>query len=103
MEFYSVYVTFSNEEEAVKISNQLVSEGLAACANIMPKISSVYLWEGKLQNVSETLAFYKTNVNKIEKLQSRTKELHSYETPCILILPIFGGEPGYLDWVRNSL
>ncbi|BDA77753.1 divalent ion tolerance protein [Leptospira kobayashii] len=98
-----VYVTVGNLEEASLIAKKVVEEKLAACANILPQMTSFYFWEGKLQEDKEVVLIFKTNESKLESLILRIKELHSYEVPCIVALPIESGNPDYLDWLRKSL
>ncbi|EOQ96352.1 divalent cation tolerance protein, CutA1 family [Leptospira wolbachii serovar Codice str. CDC] len=102
-DYYTVYVTFSSEEEAKKIAKIVVTERLAACANIFKGMDSIYVWKDVLEESTEVVCLYKTTKEKSELLMQRIKELHSYETPCIVLWPIVSGNPDYLDWVRNSL
>ncbi len=98
-----VYVTVGNSEEASLIAKKAVEDKFAACANILPQMTSFYFWEGKLQEDREVVLIFKTNESKLESLIRQIKELHSYEVPCIVSLPIDSGNPDYLDWLRNSL
>lgn len=98
----SIYFTCSGEKEARKISRALVLEKLAACVNIVPGITSVYSWKGKLRMDRECLAFVKTRATLADKVARRIKELHSYETPAILNLNVTRAEENYLDWVFKS-
>lgn len=102
-EFSTVYVTFSSEEEAKKIAKIVVTEQLAACANIIKGMDSIYIWKEVLEESTEVVCLFKTTREKSELLMQRIKEIHSYETPCIVLWPIVSGNPDYLDWVRNSL
>ncbi|MCK4910531.1 MAG: divalent-cation tolerance protein CutA [Thermodesulfovibrionales bacterium] len=97
-----VIVTASNEEEAAKIGKALVDERLAACANIVPKIRSIYRWEGKVQDDPETLMLIKTTDGAFDALLKRVKELHSYSVPEIIALPIGAGSSDYLSWIEDS-
>ena len=97
-----VIVTASNEEEAAKIGKALVDERLAACANIVPKIRSIYRWEGKVQDDPEALMLIKTTEDMFEALTARVKELHSYSVPEIIALPIGAGASDYLSWIEES-
>ncbi len=97
-----VIVTASNEEEAAKIGKALVEERLAACANIVPKIRSIYRWEGKVQDDPEALMLIKTTDDLFEALIKRVKELHSYSVPEIIALPIGAGSSDYLSWIEES-
>ncbi len=97
-----VYVTASDKEEAEKIANSVITERLAACANILGNVSSIFLWKGAIQNESEIGFFLKTAVEKIPLLTKRISELHSYEKPCIIAIPIIGGSEQFLDWIKTE-
>jgi periplasmic divalent cation tolerance protein len=94
-----VFVTAGSEQEAAGIGRTLVEERLAACANIIPSIRSIYRWKGKICDEGEVLIIIKTRTSKYESLQKRVKELHSYEVPEIVSFPVAEGLPQYLDWV----
>ncbi len=96
-----VLVTASSEEEASRIAGALVEGGLAACANIVPEIRSIFRWEGKTANERETLLVLKSQTDCFDELSSRIKELHSYSVPEIIALPIIKGSPEYLAWIRE--
>ena len=98
-----VFITVPGREEGDKIGKMLVEERLAACVNVLPGITSHYIWEGKLESSPEALLVVKTGANRFEQLRSRVLELHPYNVPEIIAIPIVAGDPGYLDWVRNSL
>ncbi|MCW7469848.1 divalent-cation tolerance protein CutA [Leptospira kanakyensis] len=102
-EYNTIYVTFASEEEAKQIAKKVVMERLAACANIIKGMESVYVWKGEIEESSETVCLLKTTKDKSDILMQRIKELHSYDTPCIVVWPIVSGNPDYLDWLRNSL
>ncbi|TGN04599.1 divalent-cation tolerance protein CutA [Leptospira bandrabouensis] len=102
-DFSTIYVTFSSEEEAKKIAKVVVSERLAACANIIKSMDSIYIWNDVLEETTEMVCLFKTTKDKVGSLMQRIKELHSYETPCIVEWPIVSGNPNYLDWIRKSL
>lgn len=94
-----VLVTAAGEEQAAAIGRALVEERLAACANIVPRIRSIYRWKGQLFDERECLILMKTKTALFEALKSRVRELHGYEVPEIVALPIARGLPEYLDWV----
>ncbi|MHC1726550.1 MAG: divalent-cation tolerance protein CutA [Syntrophobacteraceae bacterium] len=94
-----VFVTAGSEEEAVKIGQTLVEEKLAACANILPGIRSIYRWKGKTCDEQEVLIIIKTRNSLFPALQSRVRQLHSYEVPEIITFPVAQGLPEYLSWV----
>jgi len=98
-----IYITCKDKTEALSISKQLLKENLIACANIMEGACSVYRWEGKIVEETEAILFAKSEAQQIETLTRRLKELHSYEVPCIVSLPILGGNPDYLKWIGENV
>jgi periplasmic divalent cation tolerance protein len=94
-----VYVTVSNLEEAEKIAKAVVTERLAACANVLGTIGSVYVWQGHLEQGTEVALLLKTREAVVDALIARVTQLHSYECPAILALPVLGGHPEFLKWV----
>lgn len=94
-----VFVTVGKEKEAIRISNTIVSERLAACVNIVPQIQSFYTWKGKLVKDKESLLIIKTRANLFNRLKKRILSLHSYEVPEIIFIPIQKGLKSYLDWI----
>jgi len=97
-----VLVTTPNSDEANQIANALVSTQLAACANIVPLIESIYRWEGEVKRDNEALMIIKTTDDRYPELERRVKELHSYGTPEIVALRIERGSSDYLEWLRHS-
>ena len=97
-----VYVTAPSHDEAVRIAETVVTERLAACANILNGILSIFHWEGKLCREDEAVLILKTTEEKTAALTMRIKELHSYECPCVVVLPIEGGNPAFLNWINNQ-
>ena len=97
-----VYVTASNQSEARRIGRTLVEERLAACANILEPMNSIYWWEGKVQEASEAVLILKTTQARLEALVNRVKALHSYDCPCIEAWPVAAGYPPFLDWVARE-
>jgi periplasmic divalent cation tolerance protein len=98
-----VYITTSSKEESEKIANKLVEGKLAACINIVPSIESIYLWKGEIEEDEESLLIAKTKAKNIDKIIKKVKEIHSYETPAILAIPIIEGSKDYLDYLDNEL
>lgn len=99
---FLVYITTRDEAEAEKIGEALVLEHLAACANVIPKIKSIYNWNGSLQRDTESLLLLKVKESKLDELIKRAKELHSYELPCIVSYLSGPSNPDYVEWVLNS-
>ncbi|KAJ8968397.1 hypothetical protein NQ317_007790 [Molorchus minor] len=95
------YVTAPNEEVAKKIGNGLVSKKLAACVNIIPKITSIYEWEGKINEDSEVLLMIKTRTTKINELTDFVKANHPYTVCEVISLPIQNGNEPYLKWISD--
>lgn len=97
-----VYTTIDNEIDARKIAKKLVEEQLVACVNIIPKIESIYRWKGKIEEDNELVLIAKTIDDNVKKTIQRIKELHTYELPDIIVLPIIGGLKEYLDYINNE-
>lgn len=97
-----VLVNAANAEQADSIAQTLVDERLAACANIVSPIHSVYRWKGEVETATEHLMIIKKRANLVAKVEARVKELHSYEVPEVIALPIVAGAKSYLDWVFES-
>jgi periplasmic divalent cation tolerance protein len=94
-----VLSTFPDPATARRIARQLIEEKHAACANILPPMESIYWWQGKVEEAAETLVLFKTSANRYLELQAALRQLHPYEVPEILALPIDRGLPEYLQWV----
>lgn len=96
------FCTFANDEEARRIAEIVVGERLAACANLLPSVTSIYRWKEKIEHGAETLAIFKTTSARYAELQARILSLHSYEVPEIISLTVNAGLPDYLKWVEDS-
>jgi periplasmic divalent cation tolerance protein len=94
-----VLTTWPDAATARAAAQMLVEEGLAACANVVPGVESIYRWEGKVDRASEVLMILKTTVARYAALESRIRALHSYEVPEIVGLRVSDGLPAYLQWV----
>jgi len=101
MENIVIFITASNEDEAVKIAKALVEEKLAACVNIVKNIRSIYSWQGKIEDEPEVLMLVKTQKRLFESLSQKVKELHSYTVPEIITVPIIDGSQDYLKWLKE--
>ena len=86
-----VYITLPNNEEAKSIAKKLIDERLIACANIFPKVTSIYFWGNSINEDSEVVMLAKTIESNLPTVIARVKELHSYENPCIINIPIKAG------------
>ena len=99
METYSVYVTTKDETEAKMIAKAVVGERLAACANVLGSIGSVYWWQGRVCEENEVALILKTSAECKSRLIDRIKELHSYECPCVVCLSVADGNREFLNWI----
>lgn len=97
-----VMVTCADDAQAERIADCIVQERLAACASIGGHVRSVFRWRGAINRESETLLLMKTRSELFAKLAKRVKELHSYEVPEIIALPIIDGSPDYIAWIMES-
>jgi periplasmic divalent cation tolerance protein len=97
-----VYVTAANEGEAQRIAEHVVEERLAACANVIGGMRSVYWWQGKLEKAEECVLVFKTRAQLVDALTARVKALHSYSCPCVVALPIVAGSADYLRWIDDE-
>jgi periplasmic divalent cation tolerance protein len=98
-----VLTTAANPDDAERLARTLVEERLAACATLIPNIRSIYRWQGKVEDSTETMLLIKTGVEQLATLEARILALHSYDTPEFLVLGIDAGSAGYLDWLVASL
>lgn len=98
-----VFITAANGEEAARLADLLVGANLAACVQILPEIESVYRWQGKIERQAEVLLFAKTSRAKFSELEREVRNLHSYETPEIVAVPIVEGSKAYLDWLDETI
>lgn len=99
MSYSLIYSTASNKEEAIEIARKLVESRLVACVNVIDGATSLYWWEGEVQQESEALILAKTTSANVSAVIARILELHSYSTPCVTAMPIVGGNPAFLDWI----
>ncbi len=94
-----VYMTAGDENEARRIGHALIEARLAACVNVIPGMRSLYRWQGEIQDDREVVIIAKTRESLVDALIAKVKELHSYDCPCIVALPIHAGNPAFLDWI----
>lgn len=97
-----IYCTVPNEFNANLIASSLVEENLAACINILPSVTSVYKWEGIIQNNTEMLMMIKTREEKFEAVEAKIKQLHEYSLPEIIAIPIIKGSEEYQNWILEE-
>ena len=94
--------TFPDQESARRISNELVTKKLAACANILPAVESIYRWKEKIESGNETLMLFKLSEDRQSAFQEKLRSLHPYDVPEIIFVPISSGLPEYLRWVTEN-
>ena len=94
--------TFPDRETAQRISNKLVADKFAACANILPAVDSIYRWKEKIETGNETLVFFKLTEDRQPAFQEKLRSLHPYEVPEIIFVPVTNGLPEYLNWVIEN-
>jgi periplasmic divalent cation tolerance protein len=94
-----LYVTAGSRDEALKIGRVLVTEKLAACANVLGEATSIYRWQGKIEEAQETVLIAKTRKGLADKALKRIQELHSYDVPCGVVYDMTAGLPAYLAWI----
>jgi len=102
VECISVYVTAAERAQAESIGRTLVEERLAACANVLDGMTSIYRWEGAIQRDDEAVLILKTRAGLLVRVEARIRELHPYELPCIVAWPIAGGSAAYLAWIASE-
>jgi periplasmic divalent cation tolerance protein len=94
-----VYATAGDRAEALRIGRAVVEERLAACANVLDGMRSVYWWQGNIEESAEAVLILKTTGDRLKPLIAKLKALHSYDCPCIEALEVVDGHPGFLQWV----
>ena len=97
-----VLTTLPNSDAAAELAKKVVGEKLAACANVMPAVRSIYRWQGALQDENEVLVLLKTRQARFERLKARILELHPYDVPEVIAVPVEQGHGAYLDWIASE-
>ena len=97
-----VLVTAPDEEVGLRLARALVEERLAACANLVPRVRSIYRWEGEVEDDAEVLLVLKTAEARLDALAARVQALHPYDLPEVIALTASGGSQAYLDWVISE-
>lgn len=101
-EFLIAFCTFPSLDVATNVTKEMVKAGLVACGNILPKIHSIYRWEGKLESNDEVLAIFKLAGHRYAEFEDRLRNMHPYEVPEIIAMPVTHALPAYLEWVKES-
>ena len=98
-----IFITTSTEVEAHKIAELVLNRRKAACVNIVPRVSSLFWWEDKLDSAQESLMIVKTKASQFPEIINLVREIHSYDVPEIIALPIINGSEDYLTWLNTSV
>ena len=101
-EFIVILITAGSIEEGEKIASALVEQHAVACVNIVPSIKSMFFWGGKIAQESEVLLIAKSRRALLNKIIEQVKNIHSYQVPEVIALPVIGGSEEYLKWVQES-
>ena len=95
-----ISVTAASRDEAVGIGQAVVASRLAACANVLAPMTSIYWWDGAVNQNDEVPLILKTQDTLVEQVIEKVKALHSYDCPCVVAVPITGGNPAFLEWIE---
>ena len=102
MEPVLIYITCQNREQALEIGKKVVEARLAACANVIDGMESIYWWQGQLQVDKEVVLIVKSRRDLLEELTNKVKSKYSYEVPCVVVVPIVGENEDYLRWLGTE-
>ena len=97
-----VWTTIAKTADGRGMASMLVNEGLVACVNVLPEMESTYRWKGRIEIDQERQVVMKTTAARVPALQARVHQLHDYEMPEFIVMPIVGGSDAYLNWIRES-
>ena len=101
-EFCEVVVTADDADWLAGFARTLVEERLAACGHLVQPVRSIYRWDGAVQDETEARVALHTRRGLVDAIVARTRELHPYEVPCVIALPLVGGNPAYLEWIATE-
>lgn len=97
-----IYITAQDGEQGAKIARHLVERKLAACANVFPAVTSFFHWEGELSEAHECVVICKSVASLISRITEEVKSLHSYSCPCVIAVPVIGGNESFLSWIESQ-
>jgi periplasmic divalent cation tolerance protein len=97
-----IYATFPDRATALAVGRDLVEKGLAGCVNVLPSMTSVYIWKGATETAEEAVMIVKLAAEGADRAVAHIIANHPYETPAILVVPVTGGSDAYLNWVRSG-
>lgn len=100
---HMLYITAKDKAQALTIGKALVERRLAACVNVIDGMTSIYPWQGRLETSDEAILIAKTDERRVDDVVAAVRELHSYDVPCVLAVPVLGGNTDYIDWLRDQL
>jgi len=98
-----IFITTGTDEEANRLAEVLLKQRKAACVNIVPGVRSHFWWEGNLDSDQESLLIVKAKASLLDEIIALVKEVHTYDVPEVIALPIIGGNPDYLEWIGKEL
>ena len=98
-----VYVTVKDEDDGLSIAHKVVEKRLAACANLYPQVKSVFNYQNQIQSQDEAVLILKTTVEAYDELEKFIIEIHSYDDPCVLRLPIECGSAEFMSWIKGTV
>ncbi len=97
-----IYITTASPHEADVIGRALIDSRLAACVNLLPGMTSMFHWEGRVEQATECVLIAKTRADLVPRLTDKVRELHGYDCPCVVAVPITDGNPAFLDWIARE-
>ena len=97
-----IYITAANREEATSIAHELINIRLAACANIITGTTSIFRWKEDICEEEEVTLILKTQAENVDRIVEKVKSMHSYDCPCVISIPISGGNTNFLNWINTE-
>ena len=96
------YITAKDQDQALRLARALLERRLVACVNLLPGVRSLYWWKGELCEESEVVLVAKTREQLCGQVSALVREIHSYEVPCVVFMPIIDGNPDFLAWINQE-